>query len=138
ISGDSDMLKKYVVALSFMVASLTWASPALALNFTFDLDGGGTATPQTVTSLDWSVGNAVGLGVNFNTPLNTPFQLYYQANLATAPIFTGGQVMNDAGVFIPGTPPTFIPSSGNDAITLVLGFREQITSKVIDPITGET
>jgi hypothetical protein len=135
------MLKKYVVALGFTVASLMWAAPASALNFTFDLDGAGTAPAQTVINLDWSVGNAVALGVNNQTPAGVPFQLFYQANLASAPIFGGGAVVNDAGVLLPPPPPfpgNFFPSSGNDAITLVLGFREQVTDRVLNPDGTQT
>src|SRR5262249_16830387 len=123
-SGDSDMFKRLgvVMVLAFglgLAATARAADPVM-----FDLDGNtGTLAAQTISGLDWNVGNAVAIGVGARSPVGTTFQLYYQANLSLANVVGGGTITNN-------TSPT---AGALDSLTLVIGFRETIlTNGVID------
>jgi hypothetical protein len=121
------MQKLNVLFLAAIVMlTIGWAAPAAADTILFDGDGtGGNVGFQQIDLLDWSPGNAIAVGATAGDPVNTTFQLYYQANLVAA-LDSNSQIVyanNSAG-------------AGNDAFTLVLGFQETIASSTFNPVTN--
>src|SRR5262249_16957365 len=113
------MFKKCLSAGLF-VLGLSWASPAFADLISFNPDGGGALPAIQIGSLDCLPGNAIATATA-GTPLNTPFQLFYQANLGTSLDANGNpNYTNNTGA--PGTL---------DSFTLVVGFQEQIVSNTV-------
>ena len=74
--------KSFLAAL--VMLTIGWAAPASADTIVFDPDGGGALAPREIDSLDWTPGNAIGVGVTAADPAGTTFQLFYQANLGSA------------------------------------------------------
>jgi len=120
------MLKRFLLP-ALLLAGLAWAAPASALTaeeIRWDSNGGANSFTN-IGAFDWNAGNAIAVGVSAGSPVNTVFQLYYQASL---------QGVNDInGVSI----PSLVPCNGTNAcVTLVLGFQERITSNTFNPATS--
>jgi hypothetical protein len=116
-------LNKFLVVAMVALATV-WAAPAAADTINFDGTGGGDSFVQ-IDSLDWSPGNAIGVGAVASDLPGTTFQLFYQANL--------GAALDSNGNFV------YVNNSGGgptDSFTLVLGFQETISTSTFDPNTN--
>jgi PEP-CTERM motif len=121
------MFKKSLLAASLTLGlGLAWATPAAAETIQFNPDGAGALPFIDIKSLDWLPGDAVAVGVSATSPVGTTFQLFYQANLGTS-IGTNNlsNYTNNTGA-----------AGTLDSFTVVVGFREQITTSGFDPATN--
>lgn len=114
----------FLAALVMLIVG--WAAPASADTIIFDPDGGGALAPREIDSLDWTPGNAIGIGVRATDPAGTTFQLFYQANLGSA-LNSDGEIVYVNNTGAAGT---------EDSFTLVLGFQETISTTTFDPNTN--
>ena len=121
------MLMKALKVLAAAAVAVGVAASAQAENISvqFDPDGTGAAGSISVNSFDWAVGNALAKGGNLavqtfaTTGQQIPFDLYYQAKLASVNLQGGGT----------GLPPNLNTAfGGTDEITIVAGFTEVVTS----------
>lgn len=119
-------LKKSCLA-GIVMLMIGWGVPASADTISFDGDGTGALPAVNIGSLDWAPGNAIAVGVTANSPVNTTFQLFYQANLIAAIDPTGNFSVYNNNSGAAGT---------NDSFTLVLGFQETISSTTFDPVSN--
>jgi hypothetical protein len=119
------MLKKCLSA-TLLVLGLSWASPAFADIISFNPDGGGALAPVQIATLDWAPGDAI-VNATATTGLLSPFQAYFQANLAVA-LDGSSNIVYTNNTGAGGTL---------DSFTLVVGFQEQIVSSTFNPITQQ-
>jgi len=120
------MFKKCLSA-GLLVMGLSWTTSAFAADvISFNPDGTGAIAPINIASLDWLPGDAI-VTATATTPLLTPFQVFYQANLNSSIGTNGlGNYTNNTGAV--GTA---------DSFTLVVGFQEQIVSSTFNPTTQQ-
>jgi len=92
------MLKKCLLPGILALAVATWATPAKALDVTFDPTAtAGSPGNILIDGLDLAVGNALALNANINNTPGQQLQVLFQANLAAA-------TRNGSNLFSNGLP----------------------------------
>lgn len=115
---------KRVLAAAVLAVGLATSAQAANISVQFDPDGGGSEGAIDVNSFDWAVGNALAKEGNLAvqtfaaTGQQIPFDLYYQAKLASM-VLANGQT---------GLPSNLQGFNPDDQITIVAGFTEVVTS----------
>lgn len=126
------MKKSLLAALVVGTLGLTGQANAGFNDIVFDFNGSGAGGSQTITSFDWSPGNALSQGsLGSSTPgsIPTSFDTYYQAVLGTA-IFNNG-----------GTETTYSAFAGTEFTVQAKITESQVgvgTSNVNLIVTGGT